>query len=331
MRCVLCLRWYAETSVLRCSNLNWALCFIDLHKMLEWCTKYSISEPIMKLKLRLLATCLFCIAALPSNAEGLREKYQSFNDSFTNASLEFSCGSATYKLTKKIFKSPKLYFKDGLDWHELRDLEIKDTGIRFSGTGLTGDLPLSLLTFKENVPIFNTSHRKYQSKYDFYKDITKNKFVPMSSEIDFYSGKLKQENSQPIIRLLEFNANEYISTQSKLNKNYFSSSNISVELMMEEVEIKILKERISKLEEFGEHIPTFYEAELKEKRKELVEAQSKVDSIHSKELLKRQQEELQVQNRINDVNQVVNNTPVSVMAMAGLGVYKNSQYCYPLE
>lgn len=285
----------------------------------------------MNQKIRLLITCLFCVIAFPLNAEGLRGQYQSFKDSLTNASFEFSCGSSIYKLEKKVFKSAKLYFKDGLDWYELSELEIKDVGIRFSGTGVTGDLPLSLLSFKQNIPIFDDSYGKYKSKYDFYTDITKNKFVPMSSEIDFYSGKLNQENSQPIIRLLEFDSEKYVSTQSKINKGYISSSSVSVGLIMAEAEIEILEERISELEDYGDNIPTFYDVELKKKKKKLGEARSKVANIQREERLKIQKEELQVQKRIQSVNQVVSNTSSTVMAVAGLAVYKRSLHCYAQE
>jgi len=282
----------------------------------------------MRPNFRLVIVFTISIVSLPSHSEDLRKQYQAFVDSMTGASFEFTCGSSTYKLEKKLFKSAKIYFQEELDWYELSDLELKATGVRFSGTGVSGDIPLSLLNFKEDLPIFNSNYGRYKTKHDFYTDISKKKFVPMSSEVDFYKGRLTQKNSSPIIRLLSFNSEKYASSQTKRNKEYFPIISVG---MMEEVEIKILKERIAELEEYGSLIPEFYKSELNKKKAQLNATQEKLNQIQLEEQLKREKDALANAKRIDEVNRVINNTSNSVMAMAGLGAYKLSKYCYYLE
>lgn len=261
-----------------------------------------IGSIYMPYYLKLINIVLLSVVSSSSYAETLKAQYESFTSSVTSSKFEFNCGNATYKLEKTLFKSPKLYFNSGLDWHEVSDLELKPTGLKFDGTGVIGDIPLSLLSFEEDIPIYDYSDSK-RTKYDFYKDITRNKFIPMKSEINFYKAQLLQRNSRTIVRTLSLDAEKY-------------------------AEAHRLFERQQKFDPLpSEH----YKTEIAKKKAQLNPEGNVFEAFTNEVLLKAEAESIAAEKRRNQVKRVINSSLKTVTATTDVGTYEVTNYCYGLE
>lgn len=156
-----------------------------------------------------LISLLFLTITASARAESLKTAFDDYSGSFLSSELVFTCGAETFKLEKSILKKHTLYWKSGLDWDEIPNVIVKDTGITFGGLVLTGHLPKQILNVNADLPIYNGA--KNPNRY--FTLVNSDRNYPLTLTIDFYHSVMTTTNQLNAPHQLSFNREKYLKDQ----------------------------------------------------------------------------------------------------------------------
>jgi hypothetical protein len=132
----------------------------------------------------------FTALSSASNTQSLYEASKEVLNSTFTSELIFNCDNLTFKLYSNLFVT-KLYWKSGLDWEILDDVEFKDTGLIFRGLGSANGVPIRSMNIDVDLPMLKGS-RAY--KNDFFIRASKSDFVSYEYTVDFLKSVIETTN-----------------------------------------------------------------------------------------------------------------------------------------
>lgn len=186
---------------------------------------------------KIKALALFLAAILVSgNVSGtqrtLLSAYQELIESTLGSEMIFFCGQTTFKAVSGFMSSPKLYWKDGLNWSQLESAIFKDNGIEHTDLGSRGGIPLADLYINIDLPIYREGIHSPLNQDDqrdikrYVRKLENDNFNDFLQQIDMISASRRSTNISNIEDFIEFDTERYIEEQSQpdvifsLGRNY---------------------------------------------------------------------------------------------------------------
>ncbi|MGF1756659.1 hypothetical protein L4D76_01665 [Photobacterium sagamiensis] len=149
-----------------------------------------------------------------SATTSLKTVFDTFSDGWLNTSYVFTCGSDTFKLEKTFPNNTSLYWKSGLEWKAMTGLQVKDTGVEFSGLAISGNLPRKAIPLNVELPIHNGKDDAWR-----YFTLSKSRSShPLAYVVDFYESKMITRNIADATHYLKFDSEKYIVEQKVVSR-----------------------------------------------------------------------------------------------------------------
>lgn len=144
-----------------------------------------------------------------AEARNMYADYQKVTYSLYGGTMRLTCeqGFTQFRLTSAFGQRPRLYWKSGKRWVELRDVTYNDNSVVFEGMGKEGGVPVEELMDGITLPIFNQRVGISASEY-FYKS-QRPGFSEYVYIIDMINQQLTYRNINPIVDFLLFDKQRY--------------------------------------------------------------------------------------------------------------------------
>lgn len=162
----------------------------------------------------LLLACLSCTYWPVAEARSVYADYQKVTYSLYGGVMRMSCdqGFTQFRLSSDFGKRPRLYWKQGRRWLELRDVTYNDTSVVFEGMGKEGGVPVDELLDGIDLPIFD--FRRGGNVADYFYKSRRAGFSEYVYIIDMVNSELTYRNIDPIVDYLLFDRQRYRQDQA---------------------------------------------------------------------------------------------------------------------